>query len=814
MRADRVVGTLLLGLGINTMLGWSLRVPAMVEIVRGHVPMVFNAGLCFALTGLALWLNDRDRRLPRTLVGWALLVLGTLTLAEHVVDASLGIDMAWVHHWYDYGNTRPGRMAPNTALGFMLIGSVNIVLHRVATRACAYAVVVLTFCLLAIGLTGLCGYLLAPDLLFGWSRSARMAIHTACGMIAAAIGMWAGWSSMPWFSSAAFFTEATKVRLLGTAILLVVTTTVGLTGFALMQESLEKAIEGRLRTAVQSRSSWLVAMTAEITQHAKSELRMSGAMAAAAPLLQASPSPNGIARFDQIGQRLLAEGYPHVAVENPRRGVIRELGIHGSPAQFTAVLDGGTELVWNGIAMLRIRAPVLREERLIGYVRVDRSLAPVMQSMFDVATMGRGVELSACVRQRGELVCLPNNRNAGVFRVDLKSRAGQPKLPMEWALEGKAGVIYTHDYQNHNVVAAYGAIYPALGYVAKQDTVEAYGVIRRALGLGAPVIILIALAGAFALYTQMDPLVTRMHESEARAERAAAELRTLIFAVGDGIMTIDSRGQIRAANPATCRLFGYQEEELVGQNVTVLIPAESRSAHEQGLARAAAGGAPRLIGTPNVKVPGQRKDGSRFALELTLTAVTVEDRQQFVGIMRDVTERVELEQKLERMAQYDALTGLANRSLFMERLQHALERHRRDLVPLALIFIDLDGFKQVNDTRGHHMGDALLLAVAQRIAAVVRGTDTVARLGGDEFTIILEDLKQPDRTALRVADKVLGEVRQPFLIGGHELRIGASLGLVVVDGAVGPQDAESVIQLADSRMYQAKQGGKNRVVAA
>ncbi|WP_338759744.1 hypothetical protein [Massilia sp. METH4] len=99
----------------------------------------------------------------------------------------------------------------------MLIGSVNVVLHRVDSRMSAYTIVVLTFCILAIGLTGLCGYLLAPDLLFGWSRSARMPIHTACGMIAAAVGMWAGWSRMHWFSGSAFFTEAAKVRLLGTA---------------------------------------------------------------------------------------------------------------------------------------------------------------------------------------------------------------------------------------------------------------------------------------------------------------------------------------------------------------------------------------------------------------------------------------------------------------------------------------------------------------------------------------------------------------------------------------------------------------------
>jgi len=192
-RTSRWAGIALLVLGCNTMLGWLLRVPAMVEIVKGLVPMVFNTGLGFALAGLCLLLPGRMQAL-RTAIGCILVVLCGLTLAEHIADMRLGIDMAWVHHWYDYGNTRPGRMAPNTALGFVLIGAVFVVLRRVESHAAAYTVVVLSFCLLTIGLTGLVGYMLAPDLLFGWSRSARMAIHTALGMITAAIGIWTRWA--------------------------------------------------------------------------------------------------------------------------------------------------------------------------------------------------------------------------------------------------------------------------------------------------------------------------------------------------------------------------------------------------------------------------------------------------------------------------------------------------------------------------------------------------------------------------------------------------------------------------------------------
>ena len=197
LRANALIGTCLLVLGANTMLGWLLRVPAMVEIVRGLVPMVFNTGLGFALAGVAMLVQGQRADKIRRMIGGCLIILCSLTLLEHILDARFGIDMAWVHLWYDYGNTRPGRMAPNTAVGFLLIGTINWRLGRVESRGSAYSVVILTFGLLTVGLTGLVGYLLAPDLLFGWSRSARMALHTASGMITAAIGIWMGLEPRP-----------------------------------------------------------------------------------------------------------------------------------------------------------------------------------------------------------------------------------------------------------------------------------------------------------------------------------------------------------------------------------------------------------------------------------------------------------------------------------------------------------------------------------------------------------------------------------------------------------------------------------------
>lgn len=822
LHANVVIGVALLVLGSVTITGWLLHVPAMVEIVHGLVPMVFNTGLGFALTGIGLLLKGPVGRVIRSTIGWFLICLCSLTLAEHVMDLSLGIDMALVHHWYDYGNTRPGRMAPNTAIGFMLIGAVYARLQRVKSRFAAYTVVVLTFCLLTIGLTGLVGYLLSPDLLFGWSRSARMAVHTATGMITAAIGIWTAWSKSAWFRDNRFFSEVAKVRLLGTAILIVVTTTVGLTGFVLMQKSLEKAIEVQLATALQSRTSLLLALSREIVAHAYTDMRLIDASAVALPLLT-KQSGRHVAAFNDAAQRLLTEGYAHVAVEDSQRRTVEQSGAHGGAVQFQALLDkSGTELVWNNKLMLRVRQPLTESGELIGYLRLDRSLESFNLSLFNMDKVGKTGESAACVAQDQHLVCLPNSRNANVFVIDLRKRNKTHKLPMEYALAGNTGTIYGVDYRNQNVVAAYGPVFPGFGFVAKQDTIEAYAVIRQALEFGAPIVVLISIIGAFALYSQMDPVVSRMHRSERNAEQAAAETRSLMAAVGEGILTIDGQGIIRSINPAAGKIFGYHLDELAGAKMAVLIPPELRQAHHEGMANVAAGGAPRLIGTPNVKVDGLRKDGTRFPLELTISAVTVGTERWFVGVMRDITERLELERKLEHIAQYDSLTGLANRRLFMDRMRIALKRSERSTHSLAVVFIDLDGFKSINDTLGHQAGDQLLVEVAQRMSAVVRSTDTVARLGGDEFTVILEDIKGPAQQAVLVAHKLLAEIARPVVLNegsvsvSVSVSVSASMGLVFHEAGTpcAETDVDALLRVADARMYAAKQAGKNCLVAS
>ena len=806
---DVWIGAVLALIGAATACGWLLHLPTVVQIVPGLVPMVFNTGLGFLGVGVALALGSRPSpaaRRVRTGVAFAVVMLCTATIAEIVIDRPLGIDLASLHAWFDYGNTRPGRMAPNTALGFILAGVALLVADRVRSRASAIAVLGLTFGLLAIGLTGLVGYLLAPDLLFGWARSARMAIHTASGMILAAFGIWSSWSRQPWYIGESHFRDDTKIRLLSAVIVVVVTITAGLTGFVLQQHSFEQSLENRLEAVIQGRIPRFNNTARQYQKHASADVSLTGIANTAQRWLTTPGDEARRIAFVQDATRLLGAGYRGVVIERGDGSVAARFGETGLNAPFHVQIDGAqsSEFVWDSLAVLRTRHVV----DSAGDVLVVEQLVPeLLASLVDTTGLGESAHVAACIHQGVKLLCLPDRRNSTPYTVS--PRGGASPLPMERALAGGRGTAHAVDYRGHNVVAAVGLLAPGFGLIAKEDTLDAYAPIRRALGMGAPIILLVTLLGGVLMTWQLAPLVARLRRSEQLASEASAKTAAIMHAAGDAIVTIDHLGHMQAANEAAHSIFGYAAGELTGRKVAMLMPVASRAAHEHGLARVAAGGAPRLVGLSNVQVRGLRADGTEFPLELTLSAVPLPDDMLFVGVMRDITERRAMEDKMSHMAQYDSLTGLPNRALFMDRLDTAMARAGRSRRALAVMFLDLDGFKTINDTLGHSAGDDVLVQISERLASAVRRTDTVARLGGDEFTILLEDLVSPNEDSQAIAEKVLEAMRIPVTAGGQTLSVTTSIGLVLHELEGTTSTASELLSRADGAMYAAKRAGKD-----
>ena len=270
----------------------------------------------------------------------------------------------------------------------------------------------------------------------------------------------------------------------------------------------------------------------------------------------------------------------------------------------------------------------------------------------------------------------------------------------------------------------------------------------------------------------------------------------------DGI-AINADGRFAFINPAGKTILGAREDDdLLGRPVLDFVHPDFRPMMEERLAALASDRADLSF----VEERFVRLDGREVDVEVTVRPLVFRGEPVSELIFRDVTEQNRARQRLEYMGKFDLLTALPNRSLFFDRLNRLLDNGARYEQMLALLFLDLDRFKDVNDTYGHDAGDQLLQQVAVRLTGCVREADSVARLGGDEFAVILSRIAAPSDAEV-VARKILNVMAAPFPIGIHLCSVGASIGISVAAG--GAIEANSLIQQADAAMYCAKQAGRN-----
>lgn len=273
--------------------------------------------------------------------------------------------------------------------------------------------------------------------------------------------------------------------------------------------------------------------------------------------------------------------------------------------------------------------------------------------------------------------------------------------------------------------------------------------------------------------------------------------------LSEGLFVTDLAGRVVTVNATFCRITGYEPSDVLGLHLLEM----SSTVQVDGVLEGVWGQLPATGGWQG-EVVGRRKNGEVFPEWLSINAVRGNDGDVvgYFGIFHDLSGLQESEQCLSRMAYYDVLTGLPNRHLFNDRLRMALSNVRRSGKRMGLFFIDLDRFKQINDSLGHDVGDELLISVAQRIKSVIREVDTVARLGGDEFSVILPNLKDRQDAAL-VASKIL-EVCQPAIhVGSHHLLSSPSIGIALFPE--NGDDESSLLRRADLAMYRAKAEGGN-----
>ncbi|MFB1504616.1 EAL domain-containing protein [Thiocapsa sp. C2-2m] len=294
--------------------------------------------------------------------------------------------------------------------------------------------------------------------------------------------------------------------------------------------------------------------------------------------------------------------------------------------------------------------------------------------------------------------------------------------------------------------------------------------------------------------------------SERKQDEQALQLAASVFShANEGIMITAGDGTILDVNEAFTEITGYRRDEVLGQNPRLLGSGRQDQAFYAALWRTLL-----ATGEWSGELWNRRRNGDVYAVRENISAIcnAQGNTHQYVALFSDITALKEHEGRLEQLAQFDALTALPNRRLLADRLHQAMAQTQRRGQRLALGYLDLDGFKAINDRHGHELGDRVLVAVAERMQAVLREGDTLARLGGDEFALVLIDLADPDVSA-PLLERLLAAAAEPVRIGDLLVQVSASLGVTFYPQA-GVVDGDLLLRQADQAMYQAKQSGKNR----
>jgi len=304
-----------------------------------------------------------------------------------------------------------------------------------------------------------------------------------------------------------------------------------------------------------------------------------------------------------------------------------------------------------------------------------------------------------------------------------------------------------------------------------------------------------AVAGFFVLVSDVTPL----KEAQVKSRLAAS----VIANTAEAIVVADANGTVESVNPAYTTITGFREDEVLGTKQHVFAVNGAASVSTEALQRCLD-----TEGHWQGEVWNRRKSGESFLEWKSINKIVDASGrvEHYVSVFSDITDFWRRDEEIRRLAFHDALTDLPNRALLTERLTQLLAMAQREKRNLAVLFMDLDGFKHVNDTLGHEVGDRVLIAAAKHLQALVRAADTVARVGGDEFVVVLDNPQDTDEVAL-IATRIIDQVNEPLMINGKAVQVGTSIGIAIHPTA--GRTVDELVRSADAAMYAAKKAGKN-----
>jgi len=806
---------LLLGLsaalvGGLSMAGHALSLPQFLRPTSDMPVLVFSAALGLVLGGIgvaaAAFPGSPASRRITTFCGATLALLGLAGIALRILAADPGIDLPSLHVALGIEGLAPGRMAPAGAIAFALLGASLFALQYAHGPRTVMALTIVAITWVALGAVTALAFLFNIEFLASWPTEIPRSPVGALGLALLGGGLCSVVLRRARTPAPGVLQLSRSIQLTSAWMLSVIAIVAGVSTFALAQYEYQDVVRTDLARTLRDRRTLLEDAIGEHLQRVSFGARSAFVTAAEA---DAQPDDAGAMRrrLQATADLLTKSGFSGWQFHLPDATIMSGRFVDNPDIAMALSGPYSTEVVRKrDNYFLRTRISLRNDDRDVGFAIAEQPFLQLTRLRFETDSWGETGGMALCTAGDREMLCFDSRNSPGGVRT---ARAWNGiALPMNLALNEQVGIDEATDQRGHRTLAAYGPIgATGIGMVIRLDAAVFNAPLGRRFGSAVALLAALVAGGAWLLRRRLRPLVHALVDAREQATHVAAQFKAaaessldayfLMDAVRDDsesivdfrIRYVNASGEVLAAKPS---------EDMVGKPLREVLPAR----HARYFIKRY-----RRIVTTGESLCGEFRTSVRDASASWIAHQAVKLGDGVSITARDITALKAAELKLRSKAEKDALTGLPNRALFFERLGQALQEARNAPSGVGVLFLDLDRFKQVNDTHGHATGDAVLIQFAQRVRNVVRTMDTVARLGGDEFAIILPDLPGISNAESIAAD-IVRAVSAPFHAGPLRLEIGTSIGVGFSNGE--PDSPEAVVGRADRKLYQAKHSGRGR----
>jgi diguanylate cyclase (GGDEF)-like protein len=791
-----------------TLIGDLAQIGALAAALHSRNIVVLNTLVCAgALASATLLRTSHQRNLATALYGLVLMIATIVTL-ERALNLDSLIDGPSLHEWAHDMNRNPGRMSLNVCVAMLMLSIGGLLQTWQPARSTSQLTRLLGLASAGIALLGLFGNSLALDFIF---RSLGLG---EIAPVASLMLLFLGVSALSTGPRATRRAPADDFRLnrVTRGVVVLVATVTGLASFAVVQKRLEESLAAQLNQRLIERAGFMATTLDDFRQRA--ELTAS-TVTVAQDVNDVTSKRDESARAALYAfiHGLMPTGFSAVAYLDANKQTIAALGMFRHTRAQPGVnlvpltLSGSADQIgWDQGYYLYSQRELRLKGVLVGYAIGEQPVNLLSRLTAWADTVGSTTESSLCSVAATPVMCFPGSRHEAPFRINPNIDRVEAEL-VPRGIKERAGMQRLIGVNGEPRLGAFRPIQgTSLVMVMSSDLSDVYAPVRAAFQSVLPLICLLALAGILVVRWFVRPLVVQLLDVRRTAERSEARFRAAAEGSADALFLLEAvRDPFNDVRDFRFSYANTHGERMIGLSGTALHATPLSQAVPQFLK---SGWFTRFL---RVLESGESVSGNVLVRLAGMQGSWIHQHVAPLGdglavTVRDISAQKATEEKLRHAAQTDSLTGLPNRALLLDRIERALLRTVRKPSALALLYLDLDGFKEVNDHYGHAAGDAVLVEFARRLVKGVRAEDTVARLGGDEFCVLVENLEGRAET-FRIADALLLSARLPITTPSQTLRITTSIGIAF--GQSGEQSAAQFLARADSALYQVKRRGRN-----